>query len=72
MPEHRVVGMKANKRSVKPKPMTFDTVRQIAQTLPGAEDLVNAAAVETLLHGGLVDILPSEKAPAPVAALLRY
>ena len=38
MPEHRVVGMKANKRSVKPKPMTFDTVRQIAQTLPGAEE----------------------------------
>ena len=38
VPEHRVVGMKANKRSAKTKPMTFETVRQIAKTLPGAEE----------------------------------
>src|SRR5438132_5442978 len=30
--------MKAAKRSAKTKPVTFDTVRQIAQTLPGAEE----------------------------------
>jgi hypothetical protein len=50
------------------------TVEQHEQPAPGDEDLVNAAAVETLLHGGLVDIVPQEKAPegAPVAALLRY
>jgi hypothetical protein len=50
------------------------TVQQHNPPGPGDEDLVNAAAVETLLHGGLVDILPPEKAPdgARVAALLRY
>src|SRR5438477_11947646 len=30
--------MKAAKRSAKTKPVTFDTARQIAQTLPGAEE----------------------------------
>src|SRR5438132_8036878 len=30
--------MKAAKRSAKTKPVTFDTVRQIAQGLPGAEE----------------------------------
>lgn len=30
--------MKAAKRSTKTKPVTFDTVREIAQTLPGAEE----------------------------------
>jgi len=50
------------------------TVEQHDPPRPGDEDLVNAAAVETLLHGGFVDILPPEKAPggARVAALLRY
>jgi hypothetical protein len=50
------------------------TVVEHAQALPEDEDLINAAAVETLLHGGLVDIVPPEKAPdgAPVSALLRY
>jgi len=50
------------------------TVQQHAEPHPGDEDLVNAAAVETLLHGGLVDILPQDKAPIkePLAALLRY
>jgi len=49
-------------------------VEQHEQPLPGDEDLVNAAAVETLLHGGLVDIVPPERAPegAPISALLRY
>jgi hypothetical protein len=49
------------------------TVEHHPDPRPGDEDLVNAAAVETMLHGGLVDILPPEKAPARVvAALLRY
>ena len=50
------------------------TVDQHDPPGPQDEDLVNAAAVETLLHGGLVDILPPDKAPdgANVAALLRY
>jgi hypothetical protein len=30
--------MKAAKRSAKTKPVTFETVREIAQTLPGAEE----------------------------------
>ena len=30
--------MKAAKRNAKTKPVTFETVRQIAQTLPGAEE----------------------------------
>jgi Bacterial archaeo-eukaryotic release factor family 3 len=49
-------------------------VEQHDELLPGDEDLVNAAAVETLLHGGLVDIVPPERAPegAPISALLRY
>jgi hypothetical protein len=50
------------------------TVEQHPDPQPGDEDLANAAAVETLLHGGLVDILPPDKAPggAAIAALLRY
>jgi hypothetical protein len=35
----RIATMKRpSKRRVKTKPVTFDTVRQIAQTLPGAEE----------------------------------
>jgi hypothetical protein len=50
------------------------TVEQHSEPQPGDEDLANAAAVETLLHGGLVDILAPDKAPdgASIAALLRY
>jgi len=47
-------------------------VEQHSNPRPSDEDLVNAAAVETILHGGFVDILPPGKAPARVAALLRY
>jgi hypothetical protein len=38
------------------------------------EDLLNAAAVETIRHGGEVFVLPSDRMPAsnPVAAILRY
>jgi hypothetical protein len=41
---------------------------------PGGEDLVNAAVVETLRHGGEVFMLPQDKMPAvqPLAAILRY
>jgi len=38
------------------------------------EDLVNAAVVETLRHGGEVFMLPKDQMPAnhPLAAILRY
>jgi len=38
------------------------------------EDLVNAAVVETLHHGGDVFMLPKDHLPAshPAAAILRY
>jgi len=40
----------------------------------GEEDLLNAAAVETILQRGLVFVLPSSKMPdgAPAAAVLRF
>jgi hypothetical protein len=39
-----------------------------------AQDLINLAAVETLLHGGTVYTVPPDQLPAdrPAAALLRY
>lgn len=41
---------------------------------PGDDCLINETAVNTLLHGGYIHILPKEKmpAPSPLAALLRY
>lgn len=54
--------------------LSTQTVAEHVPPLPEDEDLINAAAVETILHGGLVDIVPREKAPdgTPVSALLRY
>ncbi|NJL20408.1 MAG: hypothetical protein HC895_05625 [Leptolyngbyaceae cyanobacterium SM1_3_5] len=41
---------------------------------PGDENLLNAAAVQTLFHGGIVYAVEPEKVPddAPVAAVFRY
>ena len=41
---------------------------------PGDEDLLNAAAIQTLFHGGIVYAVEPEKVPdsAPVAAVFRY
>jgi hypothetical protein len=41
---------------------------------PGDEDLVNAAAVQTLLHGGRVHALPQARLPGnrPMACIARY
>ncbi|MBD1849985.1 hypothetical protein H6F87_08235 [Cyanobacteria bacterium FACHB-502] len=41
---------------------------------PGDEDLLNAAAVQTILNGGMVYALPPNDVPdaAPVAAIFRY
>lgn len=41
---------------------------------PGDEDLINLAAIQTVVHGGTVYAVPSEQMPAgyQVAALLRY
>jgi hypothetical protein len=40
----------------------------------GREDLINAAAVETLRTGGEVLVLPQDRMPVthPLAAILRY
>ena len=41
---------------------------------PGDEDLLNAAAIQTLFHGGIVYAVEPKKVPdsAPVAAVFRY
>jgi hypothetical protein len=41
---------------------------------PDAEDLVNAAAIQTILHAGQVFVLPDAKMPdgAPLAAVFRF
>ncbi len=41
---------------------------------PGDEDLLNAAAIQTVLHGGTVYVVSQEEVPAdvPAAALFRY
>jgi hypothetical protein len=48
--------------------------RPLDRAFRKAEDLVNAAAAETLRTGGEVFILPEERLPAtqPLAAILRY
>ncbi|MDX2243921.1 MAG: hypothetical protein NW224_24865 [Leptolyngbyaceae cyanobacterium bins.302] len=41
---------------------------------PGDEDLLNAAAIQTLFHGGTVYAVEPQNVPddAPVAAVFRY
>lgn len=50
------------------------SVRGHKQPLPGDEDLLNAAAVQTILHSGQVFVVPPSKVPhgAPAIALFRY
>ncbi len=45
---------------------------QVARS--GDEDLINAAAVQTLAHGGGVHVLPQARVPGnrPMAAIMRY
>ena len=56
----------------------FDEVSRAARAhknpLPGDEDLLNAAAVQAILHGGQVFVLPASKVPdgAPAVAIMRY
>lgn len=56
----------------------FDEMTREARTTggdgPGDEDLVNAAAVETLRHGGNVFVLPANRIPqgSQTAAVMRY
>lgn len=42
--------------------------------MPGDEDLLNAAGLQTILHGGHVFVVPASKVPdgAPAVAVLRY
>lgn len=51
-----------------------DSARGHKQPLPGDEDLLNAAAVQTILHAGQVFVVPPNKVPhgAPAIALFRY
>jgi hypothetical protein len=48
--------------------------RIVQEVIAEGEDLVNAAAAETLKHGGSVFVLPQDRMPAdrPLAAILRY
>jgi hypothetical protein len=56
----------------------FDDVTREVHThgeeQPGDEDLINAAAVETLRHAGDVFVVPPAKVPhgSPMAAVMRY
>src|SRR5205823_8232385 len=49
-------------------------VRGHKQPLAGDEDLLNAAAVQTILHSGQVFVVPANKVPhgAPAVAVFRY
>jgi hypothetical protein len=57
---------------------TFDDqtrdVKGHKQSLPGDEDLLNVAALQTLLHAGQVFIVPANQIPhgAPAIAVYRY
>ncbi|MDQ6759357.1 MAG: hypothetical protein M3Z32_05745 [Acidobacteriota bacterium] len=53
---------------------TTDSVQGHKKPLPGDEDLLNAAAVQTVLHAGHVFVVPPSKIPhgAPAVALFRY
>ncbi len=57
---------------------TFDpdtnTIDLHAETKPGDEDLLDSAAIQTLLNGGTVYAVEPEKVPgeAPMAAIFRY
>lgn len=49
------------------------TVREPPASEPGDDDLLDYAAVQTLLHRGAVYAVPAEQVPSPpVAAILRY
>ena len=56
----------------------FDEATHRARTHPvarlGDEDLINAAAVQTILHGGRVHALPQARVPGnrPMGAIMRY
>lgn len=49
-------------------------VRGHKQAVAGDEDLLNAAAVQTILHSGQVFVVPANKVPhgAPAVAVFRY
>jgi hypothetical protein len=49
-------------------------VREHRQPITGDEDLLNAAAVQAILHAGDVFVVPDEKVPngRPAAAVMRY
>lgn len=51
-----------------------DSVQGHKKPLPGDEDLLNAAAAQTVLHAGNVFVVPPNKIPhgAPAIALFRY
>lgn len=51
-----------------------DSVQGHKTPLPGDEDLLNAAAVQTVLHAGHVFVVPPARIPhgAPAIALFRY
>jgi hypothetical protein len=49
-------------------------VRTHAEERPGDEDLINAAAAQTINHAGNVFVLPRNKVPhgSQIAAVMRY
>lgn len=53
---------------------TNDRVRMHREEQPGGEDIINAAAVQTLRHGGNVFVIPRNRIPhgSQMAAVMRY
>ncbi len=53
---------------------TANEVRIHAIAEPGDQDLLDAAAIQTLLNGGTVYAVPPDRVPdaAPLAAVFRY
>ncbi len=51
-----------------------DTIEAHGHEVPGDEDLIDLAAIQTLLNGGNVHLLPKENMPrqSTVAATFRY
>ncbi len=51
-----------------------DEIQIHSEPQPGDEDLLDAAAIQTLMHGGVVYAVEPQKMPdeAAIAAVFRY
>jgi hypothetical protein len=54
-----------------PKPITFDTVRQIALALPGVEETVSYGVPTLKVQGKLLACVPAHRSAEPGSLVLR-